>query len=150
MGKQHPHGGGERLIVTSTPSSATRSASTPIRAEYPEYFAPLPRRGSSSSSIVSMHSERSSSESKDEGQLRYWTSDMCSRSPHFRFCRDGQPTSIPTHTNHVNIYVPLLSSSAVTAPSSSRPGSFSESANRAPCATLCAGFPGLPHKLRLQ
>lgn len=84
MGKQRPHGGGKRLIVYVDAQLRYSKRFDPdgIKAEYPEFFAPLPRRGSSSSSIVSMHSERSSSEPKDEGQLRYWTSDMCSRSPH--------------------------------------------------------------------
>ena len=130
MGKQRPHGGGKRLIVYVDAQLRYSKRFDPdgIHAEYPEFFAPMPRRGSSSSSIVSMHSERSSSEPKDEGQLRYWTSDMCSRSPHlFDFVVTVSPTSIPTNINYANIPVPLLSSLVVTAPSSSLPGSSNES-----------------------
>lgn len=84
MGKQRPHASDKRLIVYVDAQLRYSKRFDPdgIRGEYPEFFAPVPRRRSSSSSTVSMHSELSNSESPDEGQLRYWTSDMCSRSPH--------------------------------------------------------------------
>ncbi|KAF5389445.1 hypothetical protein D9757_004378 [Collybiopsis confluens] len=57
-----------------------------IERDYPELFIPFPRRRSSSSnSLSSMTSASGSREElglKDEGQLRYWTSAMCSNSPH--------------------------------------------------------------------
>lgn len=57
-----------------------------IERDHPELFVPFPRRRTSSSnSISSMTSASSSREDvhkREEGQLRYWTSDMCSHSPH--------------------------------------------------------------------
>lgn len=53
--------------------------------DHPELFHPFPRRRSSSSNSVSSSSTFSSSNddsTQEEGQLRYWTADMCSRSPH--------------------------------------------------------------------
>jgi NAD+ kinase len=60
-----------------------------IEREHPELFIPSPkRRTSSSNSLVSLSSEgkqdakdRSKDEPRENGQLRYWTADMCSRSP---------------------------------------------------------------------
>ena len=106
MGKQRPHSSGKRLIVYVDAQLRYSKRFDPdgMRAEYPEFFAPLPRRGSSSSSVVSMHSERSSSEPKDEGQLRYWTSDMCSRSPHlFDFVVTVSPSPSLRITSITNI-----------------------------------------------
>ena len=57
-----------------------------------------------------------------------------------RFRRDDQPTSVPTHNNHVNISVPLLYSLEVRAPTSSRPGSSSESWPVLPFALSSLGF----------
>lgn len=118
MGKQHPHGGDKRLVVYVDAQLRFSKRFDPdgIRAEYPEFFAPLPRRRSSSSSVVSMRSERSNSnsESKNEGQLRYWTSDMCSRSPHlFDFVVTVSAPSSPTHYNdYTNIHNTFLPSPA--------------------------------------
>ncbi|KAF9006775.1 ATP-NAD kinase [Hymenopellis radicata] len=58
-----------------------------IERDHPELFAPFPRRRTSSStSLSSMTSTQVPKEefylNKEEGQLRYWTSDMCSHSPH--------------------------------------------------------------------
>lgn len=55
-----------------------------IEREYPEFFQPLPKRRSSSSSLASGQSSSDlySDQTREEGQLRYWTADMCSRSPH--------------------------------------------------------------------
>ena len=57
-----------------------------IERDHPELFTPFPRRRTSStSSLHSMTSAPTYKEEfylKDEGQLRYWTSDMCSHSPH--------------------------------------------------------------------
>ena len=59
-----------------------------IQQDHPEFFRPLHRRRSSSSASVNNVSSWSSGTSlsearkKDEGQLRYWTSEMCSTAPH--------------------------------------------------------------------
>jgi NAD+ kinase len=57
-----------------------------IEGDHPELFVPLPRRRSSSSNSLSSMSSNSTSKDdfyvREEGQLRYWTSDMCSHSPH--------------------------------------------------------------------
>lgn len=55
-----------------------------IEREYPEFFRPAPRRRTSSShSLASMTSDASSSGSnREDGQLRYWTSEMCNRNAH--------------------------------------------------------------------
>ncbi|EIW82885.1 ATP-NAD kinase [Coniophora puteana RWD-64-598 SS2] len=57
-----------------------------IERDHPELFAPIPRRPSSSSNSLSSMSSSSTLSfdeyvTKEEGQLRYWTSDMCSKSP---------------------------------------------------------------------
>ncbi|KAF9467262.1 ATP-NAD kinase-like domain-containing protein [Collybia nuda] len=55
-----------------------------IERDHPELFVPFPRRRTSSSNSVSSLSslDREEQYLKDEGQLRYWTSSMCSHSPH--------------------------------------------------------------------
>ncbi|KAG5646275.1 hypothetical protein DXG03_003871 [Asterophora parasitica] len=56
-----------------------------IRQEHPELFLPYPRRRTSSTSISSLSSAtntKDENDMRDEGQLRYWTSSMCSHSPH--------------------------------------------------------------------
>ncbi|KAF9222613.1 ATP-NAD kinase [Gyrodon lividus] len=57
-----------------------------IRHDHPEIFEPFIRRRSSSNNSLSSLSSSSASQDdsnvQQEGQLRYWTSDMCSRSPH--------------------------------------------------------------------
>ncbi|KAG6832496.1 hypothetical protein H0H87_001421 [Tephrocybe sp. NHM501043] len=57
-----------------------------IRLEHPELFVPFPRRRTSSSTSVSSLASTPTSKDDvngwDEGQLRYWTSNMCSQTPH--------------------------------------------------------------------
>lgn len=59
-----------------------------IKADHPEFFVPVVRRRSSSSASVNtlngsgFGSDASGSSQGGEGQLRYWTSDMCAKSPH--------------------------------------------------------------------
>jgi len=59
-----------------------------IQRDYPQLLQPVIRRRSSSSASIATLSSTSISvgdqmkRSKDEGQLRYWTSEMCSNSPH--------------------------------------------------------------------
>ena len=76
--------------VDSQLRTSRRFDAAGIQRDHPELFAPYPKRRASSSSslssarssmtsLTSLGSEQASSE---EGQLRYWTSDMCSNSPH--------------------------------------------------------------------
>src|ERR1700691_1214686 len=57
-----------------------------IEQDHPELFIPFSRRRSSSNNSMSSLSSNSTNRDdffvKEHGQLRYWTSDMCSRSPH--------------------------------------------------------------------
>ncbi|KAJ7594721.1 ATP-NAD kinase-like domain-containing protein [Mycena floridula] len=57
-----------------------------IERDHPELFVPFPRRRNpSSTSVSSMTSASANREDfylKEEGQLRYWTMDMCNDSPH--------------------------------------------------------------------
>ncbi|KAJ6603103.1 hypothetical protein B0H10DRAFT_2079356 [Mycena sp. CBHHK59/15] len=55
-----------------------------IERDHPGLFIPVPqRRTSSTTSLASMPSNyKEEFYSKETGQLRYWTSDMCSQSPH--------------------------------------------------------------------
>ncbi|TFK44568.1 ATP-NAD kinase-like domain-containing protein [Crucibulum laeve] len=55
-----------------------------IERDHPELFVPFPRRRTSSSHSLSSASSSSGHKDDliDEGQLRYWTSSMCSNSPH--------------------------------------------------------------------
>ncbi|KAK0438687.1 uncharacterized protein EV420DRAFT_1736007 [Desarmillaria tabescens] len=57
-----------------------------IERDHPELFVPFPRRRTSSSTSLSSLASASLPKEelylKEEGQLRYWTSHMCSHSPH--------------------------------------------------------------------
>ncbi|KAG6331552.1 hypothetical protein ID866_7537 [Astraeus odoratus] len=53
-----------------------------IQRDYPGLFRPIPRRKSSSSSLSSSSTFQEEGTGTEEGQLRYWTSDMCARSAH--------------------------------------------------------------------
>lgn len=60
-----------------------------LQRDHPDLFKPVHRRRSSSTTSVNNLSSWSSAtsmseskRSKDEGQLRYWTSEMCSTAPH--------------------------------------------------------------------
>ncbi|WWC91732.1 uncharacterized protein L201_006679 [Kwoniella dendrophila CBS 6074] len=96
-----------------------------IQRDYPDLFKPLSRRRSSSSASVSTlgslsaypstsnmsEFQRRSKESKDEGQLRYWTSEMCSSSPHlfdFVITLGGDGTVLFTSWLFQRIVPPVL------------------------------------------
>ncbi|THG95211.1 hypothetical protein EW145_g7999, partial [Phellinidium pouzarii] len=85
---QKPRFGGRGLVVyvDNQLRYSKRFDATGIEREHPELFVPFPRRRSSSNnSLVSMVSGNGHSPEfnvKEEGQLRYWTSDMCNKSPH--------------------------------------------------------------------
>ena len=60
-----------------------------LQRDYPDLFQPMARRRSSSSVSLAGTSPYPSTtnmsdlrKSREEGQLRYWTSEMCSNSPH--------------------------------------------------------------------
>ncbi|EIN11943.1 ATP-NAD kinase [Punctularia strigosozonata HHB-11173 SS5] len=85
-----------------------------IEQEHPELFTPMPRRRSSSStSLASMSSASSNGEylAKEQGQLRYWTADMCSRQPHlfdFVITLGGDGTVLFTSWLFQRIVPPVL------------------------------------------
>lgn len=55
-----------------------------LQRDYPHLFQPvIRRRSSSTTSVTSLSSPAySNGRPKDEGQLRYWTGEMCSNFPH--------------------------------------------------------------------
>lgn len=53
-----------------------------IEREHPELFIPVPSRRTSSTTSLALPSYKDEFNSKETGQLRYWTSAMCSQSPH--------------------------------------------------------------------
>jgi NAD+ kinase len=97
-----------------------------LQQDHPEFFRPLHRRRSSSSASVNNVSSWSSGTSlsearkKDEGQLRYWTSEMCSSAPHlFDF--------VVTVSSYTSTEFLLTGSSAETEPCCSLLGYFKRS-----------------------
>ncbi|KIM23806.1 hypothetical protein M408DRAFT_27629 [Serendipita vermifera MAFF 305830] len=87
MQKRKPHpssNGNNRLIVyvDAQLEYSKRFDVEGMRKEYPEFFHPLPKRKSSNSSLRSGQSSTDLRVDQEEGQLRYWTAEMCSRSPH--------------------------------------------------------------------
>lgn len=79
-----PSQGDRRLVVYVDHQLRTsrRFDAAGIQRDYPELFRPIPRRKSSSSSVSSFSSSQDEGGGSEDGQLRYWTSDMCSRSAH--------------------------------------------------------------------
>jgi hypothetical protein len=120
-----------------------------IARDHPEYFRPIGRRRASSSASINTLSGFTSSDngsssaygSAGEGQLRYWTSEMCSKSPHlfdfvvtvrallpllFTLFSSVGPVPFEKLTGSLSFAV-STSSSAATAPSFSPPGSSKRS-----------------------
>ncbi|ORY33416.1 hypothetical protein BCR39DRAFT_519922 [Naematelia encephala] len=91
-----------------------------IQRDYPQLFQPVARRRSSSSTSINQISAFPSTvsmgdsmrrASKDEGQLRYWTSEMCSNSPHlfdFVITLGGDGTVLFTSWLFQRIVPPVL------------------------------------------
>lgn len=82
---------GHTVYVDAQLRHSKRFDAAGIKAERPEFFVPIVRRRSSSSASVntlsgSVHGSSDGSGNSNggggEGQLRYWTSDMCAKSPH--------------------------------------------------------------------
>ncbi|EMD37768.1 hypothetical protein CERSUDRAFT_83539 [Gelatoporia subvermispora B] len=78
-----PRKGGRGMVVYVDAQLRTsrRFDAAGIQAEHPELFAPFPQRRASNSSFSSS-SSKADNDSISEGQLRYWTAEMCSKSPH--------------------------------------------------------------------
>ncbi|GJE97405.1 ATP-NAD kinase [Phanerochaete sordida] len=83
MLKPGKSGRGMIVYVDNQLKTSRRFDAAGMEKDHPELFIPVPRRrSSSSSSLASMASSTKSDTSMPEGQLRYWTSEMCSRQPH--------------------------------------------------------------------
>lgn len=85
MSKRAQNGRGLIVYVDHQLRTSKRFDAEGIERDHPDFFRPQPRRFSSSSvSLASDGSESTTNgkEFQDEGQLRYWTSDMCSTRPH--------------------------------------------------------------------
>ncbi|TFK75327.1 ATP-NAD kinase [Pluteus cervinus] len=88
-----------------------------IEREHPDLFVPFPRRRTSSNSLSSNSSssthrdDTNGANGKEEGQLRYWTSSMCSNSPHlfdFVITLGGDGTVLFTSWLFQRIVPPVL------------------------------------------
>ncbi|KAI5891907.1 ATP-NAD kinase [Schizophyllum commune H4-8] len=118
-----PRAGSPRGLVVYVDSqlrTSRRFDATGIQRDHPELFALYPkRRASSSSSLSSARSSMTSltslgsdQTSSEEGQLRYWTSDMCSNSPRlfdFVVTLGGDGTVLFTSWLFQRIVPPVLS-----------------------------------------
>lgn len=78
-----------RSYVDAQLRTSKRFDAAGIEAEHPEFFVPVVRRRSSSSASVNtlsgsgFGSDASGAAGQNgDGQLRYWTSDMCAKTPH--------------------------------------------------------------------
>ncbi|CAL1707814.1 unnamed protein product [Somion occarium] len=74
-------GRGMIVYVDNQLKTSRRFDAAGIERDHPELFAPFPRRRDSGSSVSST-STLGDPPPVAEGQLRYWTADMCSRTPH--------------------------------------------------------------------
>lgn len=86
MQKKRPgtEGGNRRIVVyvDAQLQTSKRFDVEGMKRDYPELFVPVPKRRSSASSSSSNIESNGDYKGLEEGQLRYWTADMCSRSPH--------------------------------------------------------------------
>ena len=86
MQKSRPAAGGRGMVVyvDNQLRTSKRFDAAGMEREFPELFVPFPRRRSSSSNSLAsmMNGNGNATDYQEEGQLRYWTSDMCSWSPH--------------------------------------------------------------------
>ncbi|KAJ7675104.1 ATP-NAD kinase-like domain-containing protein [Mycena rosella] len=80
---RHGQNRGLVVYVDNQLRNSKRFDAEGIERDHPALFVPVPsRRTSSSTSLASVPSYKEEFNSKETGQLRYWTSDMCSQSPH--------------------------------------------------------------------
>ncbi|KAG9035632.1 hypothetical protein FRB95_011038 [Tulasnella sp. JGI-2019a] len=111
-----PKGENGRSIVVYVDAqlrNSRRFDAAGLEQERPEFFRPQPRRSYSvsSSDSGSTTDGRAASRSHDEGQLRYWTSDMCSQTPHlfdFVVTLGGDGTVLFTSWLFQSIVPPVL------------------------------------------
>lgn len=116
-----PPDGRRRLVVyvDNQLRQSKRFDAAGMEKEHPEFFRPQARRASSSASSHSVSTTSSGSTTDgyrgsrppDEGQLRYWTSDMCSQSPHlfdFVIALGGDGTVLFTSWLFQGIVPPVL------------------------------------------
>jgi len=116
MLKPRPHSSrGLVVYVDAQLRTSRRFDAQGIERDHPELFVPIPHRKSSSSSFASDNSESASSRStthiRDEGQLRYWTADMCSKKPNlfdFVITLGGDGTVLFTSWLFQRIVPPVL------------------------------------------
>ncbi|KAJ7497121.1 ATP-NAD kinase-like domain-containing protein [Mycena latifolia] len=80
---RHGQSRGLVVYVDNQLRNSKRFDAEGIERDHPELFIPVPRRrNSSTNSLASVPSYKEEFNPKETGQLRYWTSDMCSQSPH--------------------------------------------------------------------
>ncbi|KAF9484485.1 ATP-NAD kinase [Pholiota conissans] len=112
---KHRRGSKRGLVVyvDSQLRQSKRFDAEGIRRDHPELFVPFPRRrASSNQSLSSLSSASAHKEEHEEGQLRYWTSRMCSQSPHlfdFVVTLGGDGTVLFTSWLFQHIVPPVLS-----------------------------------------
>ncbi|EAU91353.1 NAD+ kinase [Coprinopsis cinerea okayama7 len=96
------------VYVDSQLRTSRRFDAEGIKRDHPELFAPFPRRRPSSSQYTNAAQEFQG----EEGQLRYWTSSMCSRNPHlfdFVITLGGDGTVLFTSWLFQKVVPPVLS-----------------------------------------
>ncbi|KAI0958311.1 hypothetical protein AcV7_004165 [Taiwanofungus camphoratus] len=109
-----PRGGARGIVVyvDAQLRNSRRFDAAGIEREHPELFVPSPRRrSSSSSSLATNNSKDETGHTVGEGQLRYWTAEMCSRSPHlfdFVITLGGDGTVLFTSWLFQRIVPPVL------------------------------------------
>ncbi|KAH9961294.1 hypothetical protein BC827DRAFT_1155402 [Russula dissimulans] len=116
MKKPRYNGRGLVVYVDHQLRTSRRFDAAGLERDHPELFHPFPRRRSSSSNSLSSTSAVASPSKDDstheEGQLRYWTADMCSRSPNlfdFVVTLGGDGTVLFTSWLFQRIVPPVLS-----------------------------------------
>ncbi|KAF7362058.1 NAD+ kinase [Mycena venus] len=77
---RHGHDRGLVVYVDNQLRKSKRFDAEGIERDHPSLFLPVPRRRTSGSASLATYTDDFNS--KETGQLRYWTSDMCSQSPH--------------------------------------------------------------------
>ena len=88
MQKPTHTGRGLVVYVDAQLRTSRRFDAAGMQREHPEFCVPFPRRreggsrNASAGSTPGMENGNGSAHPMGEGQLRYWTADMCSRSPH--------------------------------------------------------------------
>lgn len=115
MQKPRYNGRGLVVYVDHQLRTSRRFDAAGLERDHPELFLPFPRRRSSSSNSLSSTSTGASTRddsTNEQGQLRYWTADMCTRSPHlfdFVVTLGGDGTVLFTSWLFQRIVPPVLS-----------------------------------------